>query len=900
MKLNEVPDDNLFYTYITRLRRLERIRDQLQIAKYLCIVIIGAPYLLYQWIKLRNYEKKYGSYTTLRKQVKSIKEKFELNLYIWLNRIVNELKNYQLYLSHTTIVQIKEVYARIDSNSREHSSTIINQVKEIDWLTDPEKIEDYNERYISKNRNRYESLLGPMKFADGTIREHPLNENQQEAVIAEEDTIRVIAGAGSGKTEILTTKIAYLVKRDFHRIPQERILAVAFQRKAREEMQKRLKDRYDLSKVDVQTFNSLGVKIGGYQNILYDNDAERWISDCIEEQLEEENFSQQVTEFLVEELLQNEFKMVVDEFSSPEEIIKYYGEQHYRTVDGLTVKSWAEKAIYDTLIILEINGKKMLQSEGDNLLRYEHPCDWMEYSTSSGGKRKTRPDFYLTPFRIYWEHWSHDKNGNYPSFMTASQIERYEYGKKKKLQQYQQLTEERQCYLIETNSSDFFDNINTPGKLRRVLIKKLQEGLAAQGIYPVIKAVPPEELKQTLWKRFEEQKEALFKAVVNYIRISKTYLLDKAKRDEIYRDASGKLQVFNKMANFLYEKFEERLEIEKKVQFIDQLINAIDALRDDPMLLYDTYDYILVDEFQDISKVRFVLIKLLLKRNRANLFVVGDDWQSIYGFTGADYQMFTNIDRELAHTKDIKLKYNYRSTVDIVNISQFTIERNTRQLQKRVEAAIEERNAVRLIGVRTEKQYRYNMMVASKVGEMITKYIQDGGNPNDILILHRYTRKAYKSLYWNIDENIRKSELRLCDESMCLKRKDRIHRNSHVEVMTIQKAKGLEAEIVIVLDLNDTFFAFPSVFSGNYLLKPLNQKLRVYSQEEEERRILYVALSRPKFSLNIFFWEEERSIFATELEELNRTEYLTQYELSADGMFQVEYETEKTLIENTK
>jgi DNA helicase IV len=114
------------------------------------------------------------------------------------------------------------------------------------------KIEIYNQNFIMQKKTEYKDL-----FKKGDL---ILDNDQQTAIITDDKHNLIVAGAGSGKTEVLITRIAYLIKRKSDKIKPERILALAFQNKASEEIKERLKKRYGVD-VEIRTFHSLGKKI---------------------------------------------------------------------------------------------------------------------------------------------------------------------------------------------------------------------------------------------------------------------------------------------------------------------------------------------------------------------------------------------------------------------------------------------------------------------------------------------------------------------------------------------------------------------------------------------------------------------------------------------------------------
>ena len=135
-------------------------------------------------------------------------------------------------------------------------------------------IQIYNSHFIEEKRKQYKEL-----FKKGDL---ILDEDQQTAIITDDKHNLVVAGAGSGKTEVLITRIAYLIKRKSDSIEPKRILALAFQNKASEEIKERLKKRYNLD-VDIRTFHSLGNKIIADDSKIKKIKAPKLKDECSEE-----------------------------------------------------------------------------------------------------------------------------------------------------------------------------------------------------------------------------------------------------------------------------------------------------------------------------------------------------------------------------------------------------------------------------------------------------------------------------------------------------------------------------------------------------------------------------------------------------------------------------------------
>ena len=164
--------------------------------------------------------------------------------------------------------------------------------------------------------------------------------------------------------------------------------------------------------------------------------------------------------------------------------------------------------------------------------------------------------------------------------------------------------------------------------------------------------------------------------VINEISYVKNELMDKRdfKSEVLTNDE------FIKVYNF-YEEYKQQL---NKIDFDDMLIKTYELLKNNKAALdrvRSVYRYILVDEFQDINKVQFEALKLIANPSN-NIFVVGDEDQSIYGFRGSRPDFLLEFEEYFSNTKKVLLDINYRSKGEIINIANRLIEKNTNRYEK--------------------------------------------------------------------------------------------------------------------------------------------------------------------------------------------------------------------------
>ena len=247
----------------------------------------------------------------------------------------------------------------------------------------------------------------------------------------------------------------------------------------------------------------------------------------------------------------------------------------------------------------------------------------------------------------------------------------------------------------------------------------------------------------------------------------------------------------------------------------------------------DKFQYILVDEFQDVNNLQVELIKLLIKPN-TQLFCVGDDWQSIYGFRGSNVEYIINFEKYFSNAHVIKLNQNYRSEKNIVEASNEVIKNNKHKIDKDI-AAVKDTQQKIIIqkGNNLEDNIRFCI-------EKVKELLEEGYAKDDILFLYR--RNAMFSDY--------RSEFK--------------EHKFFANGKTIHASKGLEAKVVFILGLTEGKGGFPDVWLEDRLfqiIKTADYNLLL----EEERRLFYVAITRAKEKLYLVTERGNESSFLNEI-----------------------------------
>lgn len=250
------------------------------------------------------------------------------------------------------------------------------------------------------------------------------------------------------------------------------------------------------------------------------------------------------------------------------------------------------------------------------------------------------------------------------------------------------------------------------------------------------------------------------------------------------------------------------------------------------------YKYIIIDEFQDTSIIRFNLVQDLLKHTKAKLIVVGDDWQSIYRFSGCDLNLFLELPYYVNNIKTFKLEKNYRNSNEILQISKCFIEKNKYQISKKLYSDIVVLNPIRLFAYKSSKDCLINIL----------EYFLN--NNLNVTILSRNFSDIYDYL---------NKEITL--ENNLIKYKERIF-----NYMTIHKSKGLEFDNVILLNCNDNIMGFPNKIEDSPIIKKTFKNTEM--KFAEERRLFYVALTRTKNVVYLLYNKNSPSVFIKEIKKI--------------------------------
>lgn len=297
----------------------------------------------------------------------------------------------------------------------------------------------------------------------------------------------------------------------------------------------------------------------------------------------------------------------------------------------------------------------------------------------------------------------------------------------------------------------------------------------------------------------------------------------------------------------IYLRYNEYLKINNLIDFNDMINLSTNCIKEN--LFIHNYKYVIVDEYQDISHGRFNLLMSLRNQKFYKLFCVGDDWQSIYRFSGSDISLITNYEKYVGSSYITRIENTYRFSSFIADISSKFIMKNPNQIKKKVNSKLNYKNAIKIIEKNNYKECLNEL----------EKELLELENYSTIYILGRYKSdleilKNNKNFY---------QEYNYKDKCLDIIYSKRIDLN--IKFLTIHSSKGLQSDYVIILNNKNSGMSFPSKIIDLSLINLLLDNSDDYPYSEE-RRLFYVALTRCKKKVFLLSISNNKSVFIKEIE----------------------------------
>ena len=608
---------------------------------------------------------------------------------------------------------------------------------------------------------------------------YPLDKQQRRSILSEEDNCLVVSSAGSGKTSSIVGKVKYLI--EIKGIAPERILLISYTNKAAAE----LTERMATNGLKGYTFHKLAIDIigraTGTKPSICDNTDSLFV-DIYHKLLENSSFKKSIAEYFID-YQTNEADWEQRKNERREQLSEQKNVQlkaMFPDMDGRTiyVRSEQEQKICFVLSSLGVR------------FRYEEPY---EHPLADEMHSQYRPDFSIyyeqggATKRIYLEHFGVDEHSLVPAWFAKDKNISYEEANQKYndgITWKKAAHEKFGTQLLVTSSADFhYSDIRD--KLRHLLN---DAGVPVQ-------EKTDEELYDLVLPKGSKQEKAFIRLIVTFVTLIKSSCKSVKEVLKQAKDADDKRSVFiiKNIFQPVYERYISALSDSNQIDFTDAILQATEICRVSHPV---EYDYIIVDEFQDISVDRYNFLKVLREGNPpAKLYCVGDDWQSIYRFSGSDMALFNQFPEYFGATEVNKIETTYRFGEPLVSLSSHFIQRNRTQIQKNIHSFSSE--------MKTELEfYSYDRRdYCNTIGQLVASIPSD----KSIFLLGRYSFDDYylSFMYQSIKEDNRFYY---------------VIEGRKIEFLTVHKSKGLEADYAILLQCNKDTYGFPSLVNDDPVL----------------------------------------------------------------------------------
>lgn len=738
-----------------------------------------------------------------------------------------------------------------------------------------------NERYINQELKDNSDLFDDL---DGKS----LDSQQREAIVVDEDAVKVIAGAGSGKTFTIQGKVKYLTeKRD---VDPSEILAISFSNASVDDLKERIAEP-----IDIKTFHKVGKDILTQYNQYSRPDTsalKRIIKRYLTKKaLKNEDISKKLIEF---------FSFYINVPPSDDDI-KYEGDlldwqegvdfstlkrrfknKQRETLNNEIVRSYEELYIANFLFIygIKYTYEKIYSYPNKNFEREFNKFKEFLFSFNEEIPDELKnditkdllnltdifeeyeikdylPDFYLDDYNIYIEHFGLNRNCE-NHLIGGKSSEEYV----KEMEWKRKVHKKYGTTLIETFS--YYQSENR-------LLTRLAEKLQAQGVE--FNEIDYREVYRILLEnKTIKEWEDFIVLLKTFIELFKGNNYDETKFKEFYDHVGGLKDSFSKdrtiaflkIVEEIYNDYEAYLLKIKKIDFNDMINKASDCIVKNGLDL--PYKYIIVDEYQDTSFTRYNLLRNICDSIGAKIMVVGDDWQSIYSFSGCDVNIFTKFDNFFDVCETRYIEKTYRNSQQLIDASSNFVMKNPDQTRKELKSSKSLKYPIKLVNFDNDfdEILKFELIIKNIINQSTFKN-------KKILILGRNNKDIFNLLKnFNVENEYGKRKFEILGDEDKLRRNKFVkivYRESpdvNIEYRTVHQSKGLECDNVILINLKNWNAGFPNKMVDDSVLNFVKRNGDSFSYAEE-RRLFYVALTRTKNNVYLLAPYFKSSVFVQEL-----------------------------------
>jgi DNA helicase-4 len=707
------------------------------------------------------------------------------------------------------------------------------------------KVNEHNDKYIEDTLIREKDYFDNMlKNVDPNVH---LDDEQRRAVVTDEDYCLLVAGAGAGKTTTMAAKVKYLIEKQG--VPQSDIIVISYTNKAIDELKERIQKRLNFLSVNVCTFHSFG-----YEILRRSNEAppivniwpNKIIYECIEKHvynnndllrklvlflgyyfdIPDEAFAAKSLNDYCDYIASRYFETIKSRIGEYNQTIIDSRNQKQRTILGEFLKSQQEVQIAN---FLYIHGLDYV---------YEKPYPHLMFRA----KKMYTPDFYIkqSENECWIEHFGVTQQYK-NSLYSQSQLNRYVY----EITDKRKIHNQNKTELIETYSK-YNDG--------RELIEHLEEELIKHGF--ILNRRSDEEIYKKLTDTAKDK--YVYKLVdflVEFIEKYKTRGYDESEFKAMRtKQDNVRTNMFLDIAEEVYKYYNGVLKKNNQIDFADMINDAEKMLLEIAESNYKpSYKYIIIDEFQDIAKQRFNLTKALVNVTEAKVVAVGDDWQSIYAFAGSDITLFTKFLELIGEGKEMQITSTYRNSQQLIDIAGNFVQQNSMQIKKRLISQKSLPNPIKVLGYEEEVRktlFNWGEAVERAVDEIVLEF----GENTTILMIGRYNFDSARLTKFGPFDFIAEDRIR-----------SRKYPEVKITFLTAHSSKGLGFDNVIVLNMKEDKFGFPSQIEDDPIMKLVRVSDNSKIPFPEERRLFYVAMTRTKNRVYMIAPNKRPSHFVLEL-----------------------------------
>lgn len=729
-----------------------------------------------------------------------------------------------------------------------------------------EIIDRANDAYVSAK------LIEEKDYLDNILRDVDpaisLDEDQRKVVLSDADYSLVVAGAGAGKTTTVAAKVKYLVEKQG--IDPEQILIISFTNKAVNELRSKINKDLNIL-CPIATFHATG------NAILHKNNPEQLnivegskLYHCVQDYFR----GKILKDSSVVDSLILFFASYFDAPYEGDDINNFFN--HVANANYATMRSELDDFRKE---VIDRNTKKKVTIQNEivrsmqeveianflyiNSINYNYEPIY-PYNIPTAVKPYT-PDFVIKQGEhvAYIEHFGITENGE--NFLyDEEELEEY----KKAINDKFRLHKQHGTELIYTFSS-YNDGESISSHLEKLLVEHGFE----------LNRRPNEEIVKKLIAS-EENKyiNRLVFLVINFIRNFKVngyYDRDFDRLSLLTNNVRTKL--FLKIAHACFLEYKKFLVENHAVDFEDMINESARILNEvKDMKQKLDFKYLIVDEYQDISRQRFDLVKAFSEVTDAKITAVGDDWQSIYAFSGSDITLFTHFEETLGYAKLMKIVKTYRNSQEIIDIAGGFIQKNASQITKSLVSPkhIDEPVIIYTYDStskdpKSDRRSGANYALAYAVQtalEQIIAYNRKEGKEDkkaNILLLGRFNFEGDRLTGTGLFEYVNRGS----------KVKSVKYPNLDITFMTAHASKGLGYDDVIILNGRNETYGFPSKIEDDPVLSLVIKEDRSI-QYAEERRLFYVAMTRTKNRVYFVAPEKNPSEFLLEIKKEYKNVFL--------------------------